>query len=426
MQANDHLFALVDCNNFYASCEAAFRPDLAGRPILVLSNNDGNVVSLNQAAKDAGFEKFKAWFEYRELAKLKNAAVFSSNYTLYGSMSARVHSIISEYAPSVEDYSIDESFLQIDGFHGDRISWARELRERVKKWTGIGVSVGIGYTKTQAKIANRFAKKLPEGVFDLASQPNPDECLSNVDVQDIWGIGERKADKCGARGISNARQLRDASDAWIKANLGGIVGLRTAWELRGVSCIPIEEVRPDKQEIMNSRSFGRPVEREEELLQAISSYAARACEKLRRQNGRARTVMVRIDTNSFRSQDPQYHESATFTFEEYTSHTPDILAAAERLGRHLFRNGYRYKKAGVMLSDIVDEARRPPSLFLDREEEARKDRMMATIDTINRKLGAGTLRFASAGFRHPWEMRRENLSPRYTTRWEEVLRVKAC
>lgn len=426
MQANNHLFALVDCNNFYASCEAAFRPDLKDKPILVLSNNDGIVVSLNQAAKNAGFEKFKPWHEYKELAKLKDAAVFSSNYALYGDMSARIHSILAEYAPRVEEYSIDEAFLQIDGFNSDRISWAAELRERVKKSTGVTVSVGIGFTKTLAKIANRFGKKLPEGVFDLAAQQNPGEWLSRVDVREIWGIGKRKADKCGYRGVTNARELCDAPDAWIRANLGGVVGLRTVWELRGISCIPIEEFRPDKQQIISSRSFSRPVETQADLLQAVSTYATRAAEKLRRQNSRARTVMVTVATNSFHATEPQQFESAAFTFEEYCSSTPDILAVAERLATRLYREGFKYKKAGIMLADIVSESERPPSLFLDRKEEARKDRVMAALDKINREHGAGTLRYASVGFRQRWAMRRENLSPRYTTNWAEVPKVKAC
>lgn len=416
------IFALVDCNNFYASCERVFNPSLKTRPVIVLSNNDGCVVALSAEAKKIGIPFASPYFKIRPLIEKHKIAVFSSNYTLYADMSHRVMTILASFSPEVEVYSVDEAFLSLTGMKCNLYEYGREIRETVMKWTGLPVSVGIAHTKTLAKAAAHLAKKDPScgGVLDM-TMDDRSEYLKKINVGSIWGVGPKYAEKLNSRGIYTAADFITADDRWVRSHMT-IVGLRTLMEMRGHSCMALDDAPSPKKAIVSSRSFGESVESLESLRQSVSSYAARAAEKLRGEKGLAGVVTVFIMTNRFKD-DPQYGASLSCELPEASSNTPVITRYALALLNRLYREGYRYKKAGVMLSGIVSSRDLQMNLFLGDRERGDSS-LMETVDKVNRSRGSGTLFYASAGTDRPWSMRREFLSPAYTTRWEDFVVIK--
>jgi len=414
-------FALVDCNNFYCSCERVFNPRLIGVPMVVLSNNDGCVVARSEEAKKVGVEMGVPAFENEELFRKNNVAVFSSNYTLYGDMSARVMNTLRTMAPNMEVYSIDEAFLALDDFQGE--SFARELKDKVRQWTGIPVSVGIGSTKTLAKLANRWAKKNPaqKGVFDLTADENPDEILRAIECEDIWGIGRRTSAKLARAGIKSAVDLKNADMAWIRNELG-VVGERIARELNGISCLELEEAPPPKKAIASARSFGHQVESIEEIQQALSTYIARVAEKLRLGNLLASRIEVFVETNPFKPETPQYHASTQTTFMCPTDSTPELISNGIELLRKIFRPGFQYKKTGVMVTGLVLKDAVQMSLFEERDQ-AQQTQLQSVVDKLNKKLGQNTVRYASMGMDQTWKMRQLRKSQCFTTHWDDLLLV---
>lgn len=416
-------FTLVDCNNFYVSCERAFNPALNGKPVIVLSNNDGCAVALSNEAKQY-VEMGAPIFECMDIVRKHGIRLYSSNYTLYADMSRRVHEVLSEFSPNVENYSIDESFLSLKGFKNvDFTDYGRQIRAKVLKWTGIPVSVGIAPTKTLAKIANKLAKKnkMCQGVLDITNHPRIDDFLASVDVRDVWGVGWQYTKLLKGQGINTALDLRNAHDGFIRKHMT-VQGLRTVWELRGESCKELEEVVPDKKEIVSSRSFGRDVGDYKELSEAIATYATRAAEKLRSQNSICGYISVWIETNRFKPKDPQYNNSIGCKLPEPTAFTPMLIKYALHLLKRIYRDGYGYKKAGVVLMDIMPDGEAQLNLFVKFDYTKHKNLMQA-MDNINARWGSETVRSVASGYERQWGMKRAILSRRCTTNWEEILVV---
>ena len=423
------LFGLVDCNNFYCSCERVFDPSLEGQPIVVLSNNDGIIIARSNEAKAAGIEMGTPYFKARGLLEQHGVRVFSSNYTLYGDMSARVMSVLADSVPDIEVYSIDESFIDFTGIP-DTDAFARHLRRKVKQWTGIPVSIGIATTKTLAKLANRLAKKAPRtgGVLDLSLDPAwLEKALSKVDVGDVWGIGPRWAAMLKDRGIFKAADLRDADVRWVRKKMG-VVGLRTVMELRGISCSQMEAVVPDKQSCCVSRSFGQEITALSDIREAVASHAARAGQKLRRGGLVASHLTVFLLTDRFDDNDrvrprSDYESAATADLGGWTSDSRRLVGAATAVAERLFRNGSFYKKAGI-LCPFLERAEAAPRSLFDRPDP-RPDKLMMAVDAVHGQYGKGSLRFAAEGIGKPWEMRQDRRSPCYTTRLGDLPTVLA-
>jgi DNA polymerase V len=427
--ASDSLFALIDGNNFYVSCERVFDPRLKGRPVVVLSNNDGCVVARSNEAKALGIGMGVPLFKVRDIVRKHRVVVLSSNYTLYGDMSRRMMTIIAQFSPRQEIYSIDECFIDLAGFsHMDLTTYMQTLRQRVSMWIGIPTCVGIAPTKTLAKLANHAAKKRPEfaGVCDWSQTPQEalQAILATFPAGDVWGIGNRWGAKLLAMGIKSAHDLATADLAMLRARFG-VVMERTARELQGVSCLELEEVTPDRKQIVSSRSFGRVITALEELEEAVTQYTCRAAEKLRRQAGVCSTLQVFLQTNAFRTDLPQYHPIVTVKLTAPTSDSMRLTTAALTGLRAIYRSKYRYVKAGVMFNDLQPQAIEQLSLF---EAESRitaprtqaRDRLMGIIDRVNRTDGKRTLRLGAAGIRNAWAMKRESMTQGYTTRWMEL------
>ncbi|UJX40394.1 Y-family DNA polymerase [Desulfovibrio sp. JY] len=421
------ILALVDCNSFYASCEKVFVPSLANRPVVVLSNNDGCVIARSAEAKAAGIPMGKPAFECRELFRRHNAAVFSSNYTLYGDMSARVMKTLARFTPNLEIYSIDEAFLELTGMPYDVMAYSRQIRATVGRWTGIPVSIGLGPTKTLAKVANKLAKKdaALEGVLDFEACADPDAVLERVPVEDVWGIGRRYTAMLERLGVRNARQFRDLPRDLVKKRMT-IGGLHTQLELRGIPCLDLETVAPAKKSVAASRSFSRPVLAIEDMREAVATYVTRAAERMRAARLQANGVTVWVQTNTFIEGEPQYANSAYAALPVATAHTAAIIRAAIRVLERIFRKGYRYKKAGIMLSGLERLKNRQLSL-LEPEPEAggRGERLMRVLDAINDRFGRDALKFAACGIEQDWRMKQALRSPHYTTNWRDILEVKA-
>ena len=418
-------FALVDCNNFYASCERVFDPRLIGRPLAILSNNDGCVIARSEEVKRLGVPMGAPAHEHKATFEKNGVVVMSSNYALYGDMSARVMETLRPNVPAMEVYSIDEAFLALEDWQG--VEFARELRARVRQWTGIPVSIGIGPTKTLAKMANRLAKKTPElgGVLDLETVRDMDELLSRVPCEDIWGIGKRLAVRLAAGGIRTACDLKHGEAAWVRKTLG-VVGERIRLELQGVLCLALEEVPAPKKGIASAKSFGRPVESLRELEEALATYAAWAAEKLRAGRLLARQVHVFVATNPFSARQPQYSAGAQTALVRPSNHTPDLIAAALELLREIYRPGHQYKKTGIFVTDLIAESDLQPDLFDAAPEAAGCVRELDRIvDGLNRKLGRNAIRYGSMGVKSGWAMRQERRSRKFTTRWDELPVAKA-
>lgn len=419
-------FALIDGNNFYVSCERVFNPGLEGKPVVVLSNNDGCAVARSQEVKALGVRMGAPWFQLRDLARQHGIIALSSNYSLYADMSNRMMSVLRQFSPHQEVYSIDECFLGLEGFHRDLSAYGQEIRQRVKQWTGIPVCVGIGPSKTLAKLANHIAKKQPEwnGVCDLGAMPEErlNELMAGIEVGEIWGVGRRLREQLAAMRIRTVLALKQADTALIRHRFS-VVLERTVMELRGVSCLELEQFASDRQQIMCSRSFGNPVLYQAELREAVTSYTTRAAEKLRRQTSIAGALHVFISTSPFREKDPQYSRGLTIPLPEASSNTFRLVEFALWGLKQIYRPGYRYAKAGVMLMDIVPAGSRQHSLFVDEEVPQESTRLMQTMDAINKRMGKDTLFLAGAGTRKGWQMKQGNKSPCYTTCWEELVQV---
>lgn len=419
------IFALVDCNNFYASCERVFNPKLEGKPIVVLSNNDGCVVARSNEAKALGIAMGVPEFQIRPLLRAHQVQVFSSNYTLYGDMSQRVMETLEQFCPDLEIYSIDEAFLSLSGFTSRNLTdYGRTIRSTVKRWTGLPVSIGIAETKTLAKIANRVAKRTPDtnGVFDLLACPDRSALLGRVPVEDVWGIGRNHTRLLNQHGIMTTLQLRDVDDQWARKHLG-IVGLRLVMELRGVSCLALEECPAPKQSLTCSRAFGQLISTLAEMEEAVSSYAARVAEKLRRERLAATVLTVCLTTNEFK-EGPQYSNSATLKLPVATDSTSDLIKSALQGIRAIYREGYHYKKAGVILASLVPASQPQVDLF-DAQDRVKSKRLMSALDAVNDRWGAGTLNYASSGISKAWKTQFQHRSPAYTTNWAELPLVQA-
>lgn len=419
------MLALVDCNSFYCSCEAVFRPALRGRPVAVLSNNDGCVIARNGEAKALGV-RMGAPYHLLDDATRRELVVCSSNYTLYGDMSARVMETLETMTPEVEIYSIDEAFLNLAGFEDRGLdAYGREIRARVRQWTGVPVSVGVGRTKTLAKVANHLAKKSPDlgGVLVLDTAEAVAGALAATPVMDVWGIGRQYARWLETHGIATAAQLAACPDQWIR-NKMGVVGLRTVYELRGVPCLELELVAPARKGLMVSRSFGRAITTLEELTEAMTVYTTRAGEKLRRAGLAAERMQVFVRTNPYAVQDRQYARASVFRLAGATDYTPDLLRYSLHAVRGLFRPGFRYAKCGVMLLDLSPRSNQRVDL-LDERDLPRQERLMSAVDALNARYGRETVFYASAGLKRGWKMRRAHLSPAYSTDVGGCLVVRA-
>lgn len=420
------VFALVDCNNFYASCEKLFRPDLKDTPIVVLSNNDGCVVARSREAKLLGIKMGVPVFQIKAEMQRHGILAFSSNYALYADLSSRVMRTLEEMAPRVEVYSIDEAFLDLTGIESaiSLVEFGQQVRERIGHWIGITVCVGIAPTKTLAKLANHAAKKYPatQGVVDLTNPDRQRRLLALVPVDDVWGVGRRLSKRLNALGITTALDLANASPRAIRDQFS-VVLERTVRELNGESCIELEEIPPTKKQIVCSRSFGAKVTQFELLREAVCEYATRATEKLRKEQQQAKVMTVFIRTSPFKDNEPQYSNSASGELLIPSCDTRDFIELANHLLKRIWKDGFRYAKAGVMLSDFYDPGMFQPGLFDDVSTRSNSQQLMSVLDIINQS-GAGKVFFAGQGTKKDWSMKREHLSPAYTTRWDQLPRVK--
>ena len=420
------MYALADCNNFYASCERVFEPHLEQKPVVVLSNNDGCIIARSQEAKDIGFKMGEPIFKCRDLVKQHNAIVRSSNFSLYGDMSRRVMQTIRLFSPDVEVYSIDEAFIKLEGLRGigrDFEQEMRRMRAAVLQWTGIPISIGIGKTKTLAKLANHYAKKTPE-VGGVAKIPqNPSAMLREVEVGDIWGIGRQWSKKFKNIGVHTAFDLVQMEPAVIQKTFN-IVAMKTAMELRGSTYFRLEQTPDQRKTLLRSRSFAKPVTTWQEVSEAIASHATRAAEKLRNEELVASVLKVFFHTSLFNHQKPRHSAHATIELIPPTNITHTIIKAALDAAHPIWREGFEYKRAGIYLLEL-SKGHVQESLFDSQEEKIRNNQMMSVLDTVNANMGSGTLHFAATGFTKVMQMRQLQRSPRYTTHWDELPQVTA-
>jgi DNA polymerase V len=421
--------AIVDCNSFYAACERLFRPDLQQKPVVVLSNNDGCIVSRTDEAKALGIRMAGPYYEHKQEIEAHGVAVFSSNYHLYGDMSWRVMETLRRFAPSVEVYSVDECFLNLDGMAETNLyEYALFLKHITEEWTGIPVSIGVAPTKVLSKVANRLAKKDKlgtKGVLVLDSPETQQQALERTPVGDLWGVGGASVRKLELFNITNGWQLRNCSEEWARKNLGGVVGVRLIRELRGEPCIEMKDPLVTKKMIATTRMFGKPVFALNDLQEAVSTYITRAAEKLRRQHGAARMLSVFVVTNDYGNEyayKPSTHARYTL-LDSPTSLTHVLIAAAMPLLDQLYRSGSRYLKAGVTLAGIVPDESVQGNLF-EAPAVREQQHLMHLIDNVNFSMRNDILQFARSGMNRHWKMRQELRSKRFTTRWEELFEVR--
>jgi DNA polymerase V len=416
----NEIFALVDCNNFYASCERVFAPQLADKPIVVLSNNDGCVVARSNEAKALGIGMGVAAFKVADIIEKNNVEVFSSNYTLYADMSSRVMETLSNFSPDIEIYSIDEAFLNLAGFTCSLTDYGRKIRKTVKQWTAMPVSIGIAHTKTLAKIAGRIAKKSAkaDGVLDLTDSPYLNIALAQTPVEKIWGVGLKTAMKLKRVGIKTASALRDADINWARQKFG-VAGARTVYELRGISCYPLEQNPPTRKSIVVSRVFGEPIELLGQLKEATADYVARAGEKLRQEGLAAGVMTVYVTTSRFIKN--RYYNSQTIEFPVATNDTMELIRYAGRCVEQLYRKGFKFKKSGIILNGLISENQVQGNLF-DNTDREKARRLTQAIDTINTRVGS-PIRWAAQGLNQPWKTKFHRRSLRYTTCWDELPEV---
>ncbi len=418
------IYALCDCNNFYVSCERLFCPSLNNKPVVVLSNNDGCIIARSNEAKAIGIAMGEPIFKVQDLVKKHQVQVYSANFCLYGDLSRRVMSTLSQFSPNMEVYSVDESFLSLDGFANHNLfDYAKTIRQTVRRNIGLPISIGIASTKTLAKIANRIAKKsAADGVFCFLDHQHIDSCLEKTAVENVWGIGPGKSEVLKRHGIENALQLKQAQDSWIKKNLT-VISLKTVWELRGISCLPLEEVAPDKKAIGVSRTFGHDTHSFAELREAISAYIARAAKKLRSQNSVCGHIQVYIATNPFKGP-TKYSNAAGMDLTPPCAYTPRLIELAGQLLRCIYKSEYTYKRAGVLLTGLEAESSVQEFLFDEHYQDSRRQQLMKVMDRYNSNTNFGKMFWAAEGITKPWFMKQAHKSQRYTTRWSEILTVK--
>jgi DNA polymerase V len=410
------MYALVDCNTFYASCEQVFRPDLRGKPVVVLSNNDGCIIARNKEAKRLGVPDLVPYFQVREMVEKLGCQVFSSNYELYGDLSARVMRLLEDWAAAIEVYSIDEAFLRL--LPGDWPRQGADIKQMLWQQTGIPVCVGIAPTKTLSKLANRAAKKIPKfnGVCVLDSPDKWEWLLARISPKQVWGVGSRITDRLQQLGITTALQLAQADQKWLRRHFS-VVLERTIRELNGEPCLDLELETEPKKEIISTRSFSYKVTELKELQQAISSYATRACEKLRKQDGLTQQLWVYLE--SFDRKIGYLHRQGFVRLPHLSNDTRLIAGSAAEAIVPLFREGLRYKKCGIGLLDVRTRQYEQQDMFVASQSEQSR-RLMTMLDAVNKRYGRQTLALASAGIEPPWAMKRDFMSPRYTTRWTDL------
>lgn len=415
------LIALVDCNNFYASCERVFNPALEKKPIVILSNNDGCIIARSNQAKALGIPMGAPFFKFKKLCEEHKVEVFSSNYTLYGDLSHRVMVALGFFCADLEIYSIDEAFLFLDKFsHLNLIDYLISIRRTIKKWIGIPVSIGLAPTKTLAKLANLIAKKQAIiGVFDLSEPTLRDSLLATVPVKEIWGVGYAFTGKLNQLNIYTAKQLRD-SDAKIMRKFFGVTLERTILELRGISCLDLAEVKP-KQSIISSRSFGKKILHLSQLEEAVSNYVARACEKLRAERSQAQHLQVFIQTSLF--SEKKYYREILMSLPIPSADTSTFISLAKRGLKNIFKTGYEYSKAGIVLLGITPEAVQQQDLFVIEKDQAKKKKLMNLLDDINHNKGKANLFIAAQGIQSPWKTKSDKRSLYYTTQWQQLIKI---
>ena len=421
--SQNNSIALIDCNNFYASCERIFNPRLIGKPIVVLSNNDGCIITRSAEAKELGIKMGEPYFKAKKIIDKNNVRVFSSNYSLYGDISQRVMETLARFASDVEIYSIDEAFLGLNGFENYELSkYCQYIRRTIKQWVGIPVSIGVSTTKTLSKIANNLAKKNKEydGVCILKSWFDINEALKLTSIEDVWGIGRRLSIFLKKYKINTAYDFTQLDKGWIRKNMG-VVGEKTFLELCGVSCIELELIPSDKKSCCVSRSFSKPVEKIDDLEESISSYGTRVAEKIREEGLVAESMSIFVLTNYFNRKEKQYSNSIKLQLPYPTNNSIKIVKRALEGIKKIYRQGYRYKKAGVILYGLTKAKQTRGLLDYDRESS---DSIMNTLDRINERYGSSTIRLASEGVDKSWSMRRESVSPCYTTRFDDLVEAK--
>jgi DNA polymerase V len=419
------MYALVDCNNFYCSCERVFNPRLEGRPVIVLSNNDGCAISRSEEAKALGIAMASPAFMMRDMLEKHNVAIFSSNYTLYGDLSDRIMGTLESFVPKIEKYSIDEAFLDLNGMiHADLFQLGITIRGAIKKNLGMPVSIGIAATKTLAKMANRHAKKNYKNaaVFWAANQSLTNEMLAATSVNDIWGIGGQHALFLTRHGFRTAADFVDAPKEWVRKNLS-VVGLRLLYELRGISSIGWEEVKPVRKNICTSRSFGKRITEKNRIAEAMANYAAACAAKLRAEKTCCRRLRVFIQTNPHKTEEAQYLRSVDIELQRASNHSGEIIRAALRGLDLIFKPDYLYMKCGVTVNDLVPESAVQASCF-DLADRTKNGRVMETVDKINRRIGREVVRSAVQGFERSYRLKAEYLSPCYTTRMSDILKIR--
>ncbi len=419
--------ALVDVNNFYVSCERVFNPKLKHKPVVVLSNNDGCAIARSNEVKALGVKMGEPWFKLKSLARQHGIIAHSSNYALYADMSNRVMSILRGFSPDQEVYSIDESFLDLSGFQSRNLAaYGQQIRQRILQWTGLPVCVGIGATKTLAKLANHCAKKRPvfEGVCNFNAMPSHDldALLAQIEVGEVWGIGRKLAPRLVEMGFHSVLDLKHANPEVLRQNFS-VVMEKTIRELNGQVCLELEDVAPPKQQIMSSRSFGVPVRDFQSLSESMTLYMSRAAEKLRAQGSYTGSVYVFIRTSPFKTDTPFYSNGMTIPLPSPTDDSRQLVNVALWGLKRLYKPNLDYVKAGVMLGELVPANGIQTDLFSQQAAHPKSSSLMQTLDQVNRKMGRESLKLASEGFTRPWKMKQGNKSPNYTTRWEEILEV---
>ncbi len=420
---SNNAIALLDCNNFYASCERVFDASVKRKPIVVLSNNDGCVIARSEEAKEIGITMGAPLFKVESLLDEHDAEIFSSNYALYGDMSGRIMNLLQNFTPEIEIYSIDEAFLSLEPRKKSLNNLAHTIREKMYKWTGVPVSIGIAETKVLAKIANKRAKKIKEtrGVLNLYRSAQTESVLKDTLIQDVWGIGYRSSLKLRDNDIKTAWQLRETDNRFVRRLLT-VVGARIALELRGIKCLPFELVQTKKHNITCSRSFGETVNDYKSLKEAMLFFLTRACEKLRKYELAANAVTVFISTDRFRPVPSDYSNSATYTSTYPTDSNQELQFWATKTLEKIYKEHYEYRKAGIILSGLVPAEKLTKRMF-DDERFQKQHKLMKAIDEINQKFGKDSVRFASVKTEGSWKMKQTRKSQSYTTNWKELMTV---
>lgn len=417
--------ALIDVNSFYASCEQVFRPDLWGKPVVVLSNNDGCIIAANREAKSLGIDMWRPAFENRKLLETHQVTVFSSNYPLYGDMSRRVMETLATLTPALEVYSIDEAFVEVPETVGDLEAYAQQLRRRVHQWTGLPVGVGIAPTKALTKVASKLAKQEKDrrqNVFVIPDDSVRAACLETYPIGEVWGIGKRIAARLQAHGVKTAGDFIRLPDTWVRNELS-VVGLRLKRELEGIPQLSLEVDPPAKQMIGTAKSFGRNLEDPDLIREALGWYVAEVAVKLRRQHRLAGGLTVFLETNRFKADRPQYTNERHLRLPVPTDDTTVLTRHAVDAFASIFRPGYSYKKVGVWLSGLILPRAVQQHLF-EEDPQPRHPKLMQVMDDLNQRYGKATVRTATTGFRrNQWKLRQDHLSPCYTTRLNEILEI---